>query len=152
MLTKRVIFAVGDEEVGEDESNLAHILERHLSYFALDLDSVHGLLQYLDDNPCAEIFKLICPRLTLIAKGFNKDSPRAPIRLWQYLDPEFKDLISQMCDLDPRRRITAEKALEHPWFATSTQPVLLMSLSSRAMTESRRQLKPPANANALLTD
>ena len=30
--------------------------------------------------------------------------------------PELKDLIAQMLKKDPKERITAKNALEHPWF------------------------------------
>lgn len=32
-------------------------------------------------------------------------------------DPLFKDLVRQLMSPDPKRRVTAREALEHPWFA-----------------------------------
>ncbi|PCH07847.1 Hypothetical protein PENO1_010320 [Penicillium occitanis (nom. inval.)] len=32
-------------------------------------------------------------------------------------DEKFKDLIRSMTNLDPRKRVTAREALEHPWFS-----------------------------------
>jgi serine/threonine protein kinase len=32
------------------------------------------------------------------------------------VEPEFRDLIVKMTNLDPTMRITARQALEHPWF------------------------------------
>lgn len=108
-MTKRVIFAVGDEELKEGEEKLAIVLQRQLSYFA-DLESLGGLLRYLGDSPWTQIF-------TVIAEGFNKELPRAPFALWKYIDPEFKDLVGKMTNVDPKGRITAHEALSHRWFA-----------------------------------
>jgi serine/threonine protein kinase len=108
-LTKRVIFAVTDEEVKEGEEKLAIVLQRQLSYFS-DLESLGGLLQYLGDSPWVQIF-------TVIAEGFNKELPRAPFSLWKDIDPEFKDLVGKMMNIDPKRRIPAHEALSHRWFA-----------------------------------
>ncbi|KAH7348172.1 kinase-like domain-containing protein [Pyrenochaeta sp. MPI-SDFR-AT-0127] len=108
-LTKRVIFAVGDEELKEGEDKLAIVLERQLSYFS-DLESLGGLLQHLGDSPWVEIF-------TVIAEGFNEQFPGAPFMLWKDIEPDFKDLVGKMTSIDPKRRITAQEALTHPWFA-----------------------------------
>ncbi|KAF2866398.1 kinase-like domain-containing protein [Massariosphaeria phaeospora] len=99
-ITKRVIFAVDDEELKEGEEKLAIVLERQLSYFSQDMDSVVGLIQYLGDNPWAKIF-------TVITEGFNKEFPRKPFELWRGLEPDFKDLVGKMTNVDPERRITA---------------------------------------------
>lgn len=108
-MTKQVIFAVGDEELKEGEEKLAIVLERQLSYFS-DLESLGGLLQHLGDSPWVHIF-------TVIAEGSNKEFPRAPFRLWKDIDPVFKDLVGKMTNIDPKRRITAQDALSHRWFA-----------------------------------
>lgn len=78
---KRVIFAVGDEELKEGEDKLAIILERQLSYFS-DLEGLIGLLQYLGDSPWPQIF-------AVTAEGFNKEDPRKPFVLWRGVEPEF---------------------------------------------------------------
>ncbi|KAF2133279.1 kinase-like protein [Dothidotthia symphoricarpi CBS 119687] len=108
-LTRRVILAVGDEELQDGEDKLAIVLERQLSYFS-DIDSLYGLLQHLGDSPWVQIF-------TVIAEGFNAEFPRAPFALWKDVDPEFKDLVGKMTSVDPKRRITAQEALAHRWFA-----------------------------------
>ena len=46
----------------------------------------------------------------MIAEGFNKEFPRAPFTLWKDIDPEFKDLVGKMTNIDPKRRITAHEA------------------------------------------
>ncbi|RMD39582.1 hypothetical protein DV735_g5538, partial [Chaetothyriales sp. CBS 134920] len=110
VLTKRVIFAVGDKEAQEPEDKQAIVLQCQLSYFS-DVDSLVGLLQYLGDSPWIHVF-------TMLAEGLNEQCPRAPpFALWKDIDPEFKDLVGGMTNIDPRRRITASEALSHPWFA-----------------------------------
>ncbi|RMD42378.1 hypothetical protein DV735_g2739, partial [Chaetothyriales sp. CBS 134920] len=106
-VTKTVIFAVDEEELKEGEDKLAVVLERQLSYFADGIDDLEGLLQYLgDDSPWVRIF-------TIIAEGFGEDFPRRPFSLWRGVDPDFKDLVGKMTNIDPRRRITAHEALGH---------------------------------------
>lgn len=106
---KRVIFAVGDDELEEDVDPLAVVVERQISYFA-DEDGIRGFLEYLEDNPWARIFEII-------RDGFNKDNPRRPFSLWHGVDDDFKHLICAMTNFDPGKRITAHEALAHRWFA-----------------------------------
>jgi serine/threonine protein kinase len=108
-LTRRVIFAVADEELKEGEDKLAIVLERQLSYFS-DLESLGGLLQHLNNSPWTQIF-------TVIAEGFNEELPREPFALWKDIEPEFKDLVEKLTSIDPKRRITAHEAFSHRWFA-----------------------------------
>ena len=68
------------------------------------------MLRYLGDSPWAQIF-------TVIAEGFNEEFPREPFTLWKGIEPEFRDLVSRMTNVDPERRITAQEALLHPWFS-----------------------------------
>ena len=42
-----------------------------------------------------------------------------PARLWAHISPAAKDLVKKLLDRDPRRRITAEEALKHPWMQTA---------------------------------
>ncbi|OOF93083.1 hypothetical protein ASPCADRAFT_8030 [Aspergillus carbonarius ITEM 5010] len=106
---KRVIFAVGDDELEEGVDPLAVVVERQVSYFA-DEDGLKGLLEYLRDNPWVQVFEVI-------RDGFNKDNPRRPFSLWSGVDNDFKHLICAMTNFDPRKRITAREALAHKWFA-----------------------------------
>ena len=113
-LTKRVIFGVLKEELGEDEELLSIVLERQLSYFG-DLEAFNGFLQYLHngnpENPWIEIFQAV-------RSSFNAEYPREPFSLWQdeIIDEDFRDLIVKMANLNPEKRITAREALEHKWF------------------------------------
>lgn len=108
---RRVIFAVGEEELAEGEERLAVVLERQISYFA-DEDGLNGLLKHLGESPWCEIFKVI-------RDGFNKTNPRTPVSLWKNVDPDFKNLIGGLTKFDPVKRLTAHEALAHGWFRDS---------------------------------
>ncbi|KAI0862079.1 kinase-like domain-containing protein [Xylaria cubensis] len=106
---RSVIFlADGDNKIDPTTD----ILTRQFSYFA-NRDDLDGFLQYLGPrHPWASDFRRI-------ADSFDEKNPRRPFSLWKsdLLDADFKDLISKMTNFDPRKRITAEEALKHPWFA-----------------------------------
>ncbi|OAL73020.1 serine/threonine protein kinase [Trichophyton violaceum] len=70
---KRVIFAVGEEELGERINPLSIILERQISYFANE-DGIDGLVKYLGDSPWVHIFQVI-------RYGFNSDNPHPEKRI-----------------------------------------------------------------------
>jgi serine/threonine protein kinase len=53
--------------------------------------------------------------MSLVVVG-KRRRKRQPFGKWQYVEPEFRDLIVKMTNLDPTMRITARQALEHPWF------------------------------------
>jgi len=38
---------------------------------------------------------------------------------WSFLTDDAKDLVSQMLEADPSRRVTVEEALKHPWIRVS---------------------------------
>ncbi len=102
-----IIFRVSDEELGGDA--WSHILRRHISYFG-DEDGFKGLLRHIgEENPFFE-------RFIALAGDFDAERPRKPFTMWHYVDFEFRDLIKKMTNLDPTRRISARKALDHPWF------------------------------------
>lgn len=102
-----------------DEANRASpkeqadlILRQHLSFFASDMEDFEGFIAYHggDDDPFVKRLKeLFCT--------FSEEEPRLPFERWQQLDPQFRDFICKMACMDPSRRITARKALQHPWFA-----------------------------------
>ncbi|OAT01167.1 serine/threonine protein kinase [Blastomyces dermatitidis ER-3] len=105
---KRVIFAVGEEELDEGVDPLAIVIERQISYFA-DEDTLNGFLKYLGNNPWVRVFEVI-------RDGFNKDNPRRPFFLWKGVDNDFKSFIRATTNFDPEKRITAHEALAHKWF------------------------------------
>lgn len=55
-MTKRVIFAVGDDELGEGEIPLALVLERQVSNFA-NAEGIAAFLYHLGDSPWRQIFE-----------------------------------------------------------------------------------------------
>lgn len=105
---KRIIFAVGKEELAEGEDRLSHVLERQISYFA-DMDGMNAFLKHLGDSPWCQIFEVL-------RDGFNESNPRKPFSLWKGVKPDFKDLICGLMNIDPARRLTAHEALAHKWF------------------------------------
>ncbi|AEO59521.1 hypothetical protein MYCTH_2307897 [Thermothelomyces thermophilus ATCC 42464] len=108
VMSNEIVFRVSDEELKSDMA-WWHILRRHISYFA-DESGFQGLLGHIgEDNPFFE-------RLIALTGDFNAEKPRQPFALWHYVEPDFRDLVGKMANLDPNRRITAREALEHPWF------------------------------------
>lgn len=90
----------------EEQADL--MLRQHLSLFANDLADFEGFISYHGgyDNPFVRHFKkLLCI--------FSEEEPRLPFERWQQVDPQFRDLVCKMTCMDPSRRITARKALEH---------------------------------------
>lgn len=55
-------------------------------------------------------------RFVELVEEINAGSPRKLFTAWVYVDETFRDLVSQMTNLDPKKRITAREALEHRWF------------------------------------
>ncbi|SMY27945.1 unnamed protein product [Zymoseptoria tritici ST99CH_1A5] len=110
-LTKTVIFAVDNPDlVGDDK--VPTILFRQMSYFADDESGVEGLLEYLGDNDeMRDVWEAIVDSC--------RDVRKNPIMGWQGpgMDDDFKDLVKGLTKLDPRRRISANEALRHRWFA-----------------------------------
>ncbi|KAI1489960.1 kinase-like domain-containing protein [Biscogniauxia mediterranea] len=110
---RRVIFWVDNAQTIDPTMN---ILERQISHFA-EWKDFDGFLEYLGPRHgwTRDFHRM--------AKSFGEKNPRRPFSLWksESLDDDFKDLIAKMTNFDPRKRITAEKALEHPWFDDVTE-------------------------------
>lgn len=111
-VTKQVIFAIDKSELEEGVEKAAIVLERQLSYFADD-EGFKGFLEYLGEGHAwRQIFQVI-------EDGFVEEGrPKEPFRLWQSegLDDDFRDLVVGLTRIDPRKRLTAQEALEHRWF------------------------------------
>ena len=58
VMTKRIIFAVDEEDLEEGEEPLAVILERQISYFA-DEEGLSAFLKYLGDSPWCQILEVL---------------------------------------------------------------------------------------------
>ncbi|KAI1777265.1 kinase-like domain-containing protein [Hypoxylon cercidicola] len=105
---KKILFAVGEDELAEGEEVLAHVLERQISYFA-DEEGLAGLLKHLGDSPWVQIFGVI-------RDGFGKENPRKPVSMWKDVDVDLKHLVGGLTNFDPAKRLTARQTLEHQWF------------------------------------
>ena len=70
-------------------------------------DGLDGFIDYLPQCPEREGIRawLETPAL-----------PPSPFSEREGVDSVFKDLIGGLMNLDPRKRLTAHKALEHEWF------------------------------------
>jgi serine/threonine protein kinase len=87
-------------------------LQRQVSYFG-DQEGLDGLKTYLgdDDKISLTVLKM------LWEDRFEPYIPYRPFETWSEVeDIDFKDLILKLMNLDPSKRITAQQALEHPWF------------------------------------
>ncbi|CAJ2509201.1 Uu.00g142270.m01.CDS01 [Anthostomella pinea] len=113
MRLRSVIFLADNAQKMDPTSD---ILTSQMSYFA-EWKDFRGFLDYLGSkHPWAGDFRRM-------ANSFNEDNPRRPFAVWKsdLLDDEFKDLIGKMTNFDPQKRITAQEALEHPWFIGATE-------------------------------
>lgn len=86
-------------------------LQRLVSYFGTGED-VRSLTKHLGDDAVG----IMC--LQLLWEDRNEPYiPYKPFVDWpEVKDEMFKDLMLQMMNLNPARRITAETALNHDWF------------------------------------
>lgn len=108
VMVNEMVFRVSDDEMNSVDS-WRYILGRHISYFA-DEDSLNGFLEHIgEENPFYE-------RLIDLANRFGPGNPRQPFQRWSYVEPELRDLVGKMTNLDPTKRITAIEALHHRWF------------------------------------
>ncbi|KAK9413367.1 putative Kinase-like domain-containing protein [Seiridium unicorne] len=108
LLLRRVIFWM---DLPQSTDLSFAILEKQISHFG-DWDDIDDFLEYLGrGHPWRQNFNKM-------AGSFGESNPRRPFALWKsdVLDADFKDLIRQMTCFDPRKRITAQQALDHPWF------------------------------------
>ena len=64
-----------------------------------------------DDEASIEI-------LSMLWKGrFGSCIPYKPFEKWPEVEDDvFKDLVMRLMNLDPAKRMTAQQAMEHPWF------------------------------------
>lgn len=86
--------------------------------FEADMWSI-GVIAYVllsGDYPWSGDSGLMCQEIAAGKVNFNKNK-----EVWQSLSPAAVDFISQLIVLDPRARLTAEQALQHPWL-DSVQP------------------------------
>ncbi len=105
-----MLFFSDEANEAADASDM--ILKIHVSRFADDVDDFGGFIEYHggEEDPFVQRF------LELLYSFDREGKKRAPFRNWHPVDPQFQDLVCKMTCLDPRRRITAREALQHPWF------------------------------------
>ena len=110
----RVIFGPdADFQKHEAAGALPEIvrLQRQISYFP-DRDSFNGLITHVGDN------ELSCQVLGMLwdDRVAEYHSYR-PFSSWKDVeDFSFREVVAEMMQLDPARRISARQALDHPWF------------------------------------
>ncbi|OJJ67249.1 hypothetical protein ASPBRDRAFT_59233 [Aspergillus brasiliensis CBS 101740] len=87
-------------------------LQRQVSYFG-DKEGLNGLLKHIGDD------EVSCQVLRILWDERAEDYiPYKPFAEWEDLmEPEFKDFIEKLMNLDPAKRVTAREVLEHPWFS-----------------------------------
>ncbi|KAK2810698.1 hypothetical protein FQN50_002741 [Emmonsiellopsis sp. PD_5] len=109
VMIREMVFRVNDEELNSADS-WRYILRRHISYFA-DEDGLNGLLEHIgEENPFNK-------SLIALANSFGPGDLRQPFTRWGYVEPDFRDLVGKMTNLDPMKRISAREALQHHWFS-----------------------------------
>ena len=86
-------------------------LQRQISYFP-DRESFNGLITHVGDN------ELSCQVLGMLWDDRVSDyHSYEPFYRWTDAgDQSFRELVVEMMHLDLGRRISAQQALEHPWF------------------------------------
>ena len=86
-------------------------LQRQVSYFG-DKEGLNGLMKHVGDE------EINCQILSFMWDQRSAENILCePLTDWQDAgDENFKDLIGGMMNLDPTKRTTARKDLEHAWF------------------------------------
>lgn len=51
---------------------------------------------------------------------------------WEDISPEAKDLIANLLQVKPKKRLTVEKALSHPWLDVSIIQYIIFKITSKA--------------------
>ena len=87
-------------------------LQRQISYFP-NRENFNGLITHVGDN------ELDCEVLGMLWDDRVADyHPYQPFSNWEDVqDPLFREVIEGMMQLDPVKRISAQEALDHPWFS-----------------------------------
>ncbi|KAF6263279.1 kinase-like domain-containing protein [Scenedesmus sp. NREL 46B-D3] len=80
-----------------------------------------------------------------------KPAPGQPLQqLFPQASPECLDLLQQLMQYDPQRRISAAAALQHPYFSSSPAPTGAAQLPRPVSSRGRRDLTVPAIMQELL--
>ena len=87
--------------------------------FEADMWSI-GVVAYVllsGDYPWSGDSGLMCQEIAAGRPNYQKNK-----HIWQSLSPAAVDFISQLIVLDPAARLTAQQALQHPWFDSVRLP------------------------------
>ncbi|XRM47931.1 hypothetical protein ABZX51_010882 [Aspergillus tubingensis] len=111
----RVIFGIDDDfRFHESQGALPTMirLQRQVSYFG-DKEGINGLLKHIgDDEVNCQVLR------TLWDEKSEVYIPYKPFSQWEdHMEPEFRDFIAQLMNLDPSKRLTAREVLKHPWLS-----------------------------------
>ena len=69
---------------------------------------------------------------------------------WNEVSDEGKTFLKELLHMDPKKRLTAEQALSHPWISSTQGPTLnkrLSSISGLAVIASKTKKKTMGNKN-----
>ncbi|KAI0475572.1 kinase-like domain-containing protein [Xylariaceae sp. FL0804] len=107
VMRNEMVFLVPDDQLHAEDS-WGYILWRHIAFFG-DMDGFNGYMEFIGEgNPFDQRMNDIAS--SVLPKYWK------PFDSWDDVDPIFGDLVMKMTRLDPRLRITAKEALDHPWF------------------------------------
>lgn len=104
-MLNEMIFRLSDSELHAPDP-WRYILRRHISYFA-DESGLVGLLEHRGMKILSNDGRLIT-----LAGDFGSAQLTEPFGSWEYVEPEFGDLVGKMANLNPARWITAREALD----------------------------------------
>ncbi|EEA24244.1 hypothetical protein TMatcc_007319 [Talaromyces marneffei ATCC 18224] len=87
-------------------------LRRQVSFWG-DREGLNGLITHVSDEEVnSQVLGMLWDDRAVDYHSYR------PFSDWPTVtDDNFKDLIRGMTNLDPRKRITAREALQHPWFS-----------------------------------
>ncbi|PYH34418.1 putative calcium/calmodulin dependent protein kinase [Aspergillus neoniger CBS 115656] len=108
----RVIFGIDDDfRFYESQGALPAMirLQRQVSYFG-DKEGINGLLKHIGND------EVNCQVLRMLWDERSEEYiPYKPFSQWEgHMEPVFRDLIRQLMNLSPAKRLTAREVLENP--------------------------------------
>lgn len=80
------------------------------------LTGKHPLINIMEEKENADVYKTLIKRALLSDNSTVVDMNKSEVRL---MKKEIKTLLNQLLELDPKKRITAERALKDPWIVKS---------------------------------
>ncbi|OKL60635.1 hypothetical protein UA08_04166 [Talaromyces atroroseus] len=107
-MLRKIIFQVDDQDAISEEI----IARRMISHIA-DGPGLVGFVQTHLEEDSQQFRQLM---LDVVQEFITAGNPRRPFSMWDNADEDFHEVVTRTTNLDPSRRITAEEAMEHPWF------------------------------------